>query len=127
MDKDDNKRIMDGPITTSMRSDGPTPESIAALRERYALYDRVTAKKPAEPFDSVLAQIEYQSHDEPVASDTALTGASPSSVTSQEGVDGGDTFERVLPAQVARKGPVPTARHPDTPKPGGKGKVVIKA
>ena len=127
METDDNKRVMDGPITTSMRSERPTSESIAALRKRYALFDKMTAKKPAESFDSVLASAGRQGDDMPAASSPASDDAPPSSAASQNVADDWDTFERAPAAQLGRKGPLPSGRHPDTPTPGGKGKVIIKA
>ncbi len=131
MDKDEKKRVMDGPITTSMRSEGPTPESIQGLRERYALFDKMTAKKPAESFDSVLAGAGRQDNGEAASSHTMADDALPSSTaTSQNTAESSDTFERTptshATSAVRPKGPLPSGRHPDTPG-GGRGKVFIKA
>ena len=136
MDKDANKRIMDGPITSSMRTDTPSQESIEALRERYALHNKMTARKPLESFDSVLAGVGRDEHEpgQDASSNTqdgeptsAPSSASPS-VEAQATPKGVDTFESVPKGELGRRSPLPSGRHPDTPRPGGgKGKVIIKA
>lgn len=133
MDDERNKRIMDGPITSSMRTDTPSQESIEALRERYALHHKMTAKKPTETFDSVLTGVGREDQHQNASSNTDEQGresapaeSTPSLVDAATGDV--DTFEAMPKGALGRRLPLPSGRHPDTPAPsGGKGKVIIKA